>query len=220
MSRPRNNEVFQAIPLLDSYSAKEPLIAVRRQKKAAAAADETTTRLDDMLFARFKLSALLMGVLVGFFIQFSTLGANFLVINIWGEDILNKSRNDIVCFSLIWSFFTSAMAILVLAFLRNIVSIAYLSVLKKSQEMVEEMVLHLECRFVVGALIGVCTAWTITDALMGMQAQIVYSMVTLGVALLWCRIMMSCVGNSRRVSFEEDEEDENEEQVQREIMIV
>ena len=106
--------------------------------------------------------------MVGFFIQFSTLGANFLVIQIWGEDILNKSRNDIVCFSLLWSFFTSAMAIIILAFLRNIVSIAYLSVFQRSQQLVEEMVLNLECRFVVGALIGVCTAWTITDALMGM----------------------------------------------------
>jgi hypothetical protein len=212
------SEVFQAIPLDGSYddAKNEPLLA-RPQKKT----DESSRRLDDILLARFKLSALLMGVLVGFFIQFSTLGANFLVINIWGEDILNKSRNDIVCFSLIWSFFTSAMAILVLAFLRNIVSIAYVSVMQKSQAMVEEMVLHLECRFVVGALIGVCTAWTITDALMGMQAQIVYSMATLGVALMWCRIMMSCVGNNSRVSsFEDEEEREDYEQAQKEIMIV
>jgi hypothetical protein len=209
MSSSRKQEIFQAIPLADassSYDAKyEPLI-VRRQKAA------DTARLDDFLFARFKMSALLMGVLVGFFIQFSTLGANFLVINIWGEDILNKSRNDIVVFSLVWSFFTSAMAIIILAFLRNIVSIAYLSVMKKSQEMVEELVLHLECRFVVGALIGVCTAWTITDALMGMQAQIVYSMATLAIALIWCRIMMACVGNSR-LSLDDDDEEVEEPEI-------
>lgn len=206
-------EVFQAIPFdAPSSEANEPLIAVNTRSNNKA----ETAKLDDVIFSRFKLSVLLMGVLVGFFIQFSTLGANFLVINIWGEDILNKSRNDIVYFSLLWSFFTSAMAIIILAFLRNIVSIAYLSVLKRSQELVEEMVLQLECRFVVGALIGVCTAWTITDALMGLQAQIFYSAVTLAIALVWCRIMMSCVGNRPSVDTEEDEEAPQ----QREIMIV
>jgi hypothetical protein len=57
---------------------------------------------------------------------------------------------------------------------------------------VQEMVLHMECRFVVGALVGVCMAWTMTDLLLGMKAQILYSLLTLLIALFWCRVMMHC----------------------------
>ena len=222
---PSRREIL-AIPLLDDApmaQASEPLIAVSTSAtKSSSPATATSHQLDEAIFSRFKLSALLLGVLVGFFIQFSTLGANFLVIQIWGEDILNKSRNDIVCFSLLWSFFTSAMAIIILAFLRNIVTIAYLSVLKRSQGLVEELVLHLECRFVVGALVGVCTAWTITDALMGMQAQIIYSVATLCIALVWCRIMMQCVrGNTETTKNKAIEQElDEEEPTQRVILIV
>lgn len=152
-----------------------------------------------------------MGVLIGFLIQLSTLGANYMVMTMWEGDILNKSKTDITTFAVVWSFFTSAMAIIMLALLRNLVSIAYTSVLKKSEDMVEEMILHMECRFVVGALIGVCTAWAVTDALVGLETQILYSIATLGVALTWCRAMMSCLRSN---------ETQNDEPARHEIMII
>jgi hypothetical protein len=181
-----HTEVFQAVPFDASYEANEPLIA------AGDVEDEEDHRLEEKAFSRFKFSALLLGLLVGFFIQFSTLGANFLVITLWGEDVVTKSKTDIVVFSLLWSFFTSAMAIVILGFLRNLVTITYSAVGGRSVDLLEEMVLHMECRFVVGALVGVCLAWTMTDVLLGMRAQIVYSLVTLVVALVWCKIMMMC----------------------------
>ena len=76
------------------------------------------------------------------------------------------------------------MAIVVLAFLRNLVSASYRG------EDFDELILHMECRFVVGALIGLCSAWAATDAMLGMSTQIFYSFGTLAVALSWCRIMM------------------------------
>jgi hypothetical protein len=137
-------------------------------------------------FGKFKRSSLFLGLMVGFFIQFSTLGANYLVISIWGEEVLSSSKQDIVIFSLLWSFFTSTMAIVILAFLRNLVSSTYS---RESPEL-DDMILHMECSFVVGALVGVCVAWAATDVILGMSAQIVYSLVTLVIALAWCRIMM------------------------------
>jgi hypothetical protein len=181
-----HTEVYQAIPFEASYEANEPLIA------AGDAEEDEDHTLEEKAFSRFKFSALLLGLLVGFFIQFSTLGANFLVITLWGEDVVTKSKTDIVVFSLLWSFFTSAMAIVILGFLRNLVTITYSAVGGRSADLLEEMVLHMECRFVVGALVGVCLAWTMTDVLLGMRAQIVYSLVTLVVALVWCKIMMIC----------------------------
>jgi hypothetical protein len=181
-----HTEVFHAIPLDASYEANEPLIA------AGDAEEEEDQRIEEKAFSRFKFSALLLGLLIGFFIQFSTLGANFLVITLWGEDVVTKSKSDIIIFSLLWSFFTSAMAIVILGFLRNLVTITYSAIGGRSADLLEEMVLHMECRFVVGALVGVCLAWTMTDVLLGMRAQIVYSLVTLVVALVWCKIMMIC----------------------------
>jgi hypothetical protein len=61
----------------------------------------------------------------------------------------------------------------------------------------------MECRFVVGALVGVCMAWAATDVVLGMSGQIVYSLGTLAVALAWCKFMMWC--------FAPREIDDNEE---------
>jgi hypothetical protein len=189
-----HTEVYQAIPFEASYEANEPLIA------AGDAEEDEDHRLEEKAFSRFKFSALLLGLLVGFFIQFSTLGANFLVITLWGQDVVTKSKSDIVVFSLLWSFFTSAMAIVILGFLRNLVTITYSAVGGRSADLLEEMVLHMECRFVVGALVGVCLAWTMTDVLLGMRAQIVYSLVTLVVALVWCKIMMMCFATESKAT--------------------
>jgi len=140
--------------------------------------------LEDNQHSNVKISSLLLGLLVGFFIQFSTLGANYLVISLWGEDVVHTSKREIVIFSLLWSFFTSSMAIVILAFLRNLLSASYYG------KDFDSVVLHMECRFVVGALVGVCSAWAATDYVLGMSQQIIYSVATLAVALLWCRIMM------------------------------
>ena len=134
--------------------------------------------------ASINTSSLLLGLLVGFFIQFSTLGANYLVITVWGEDVLNSSKNEIITISVLWSLFTSSMAIVILAFLRNVIMVSYRGV------DMDQWVLHVECRFVVGALVGVCSAWAFTDYMLGLAHQIVYSVATLAVSLLWCRFML------------------------------
>lgn len=156
-------------------SNHEPLLEQEQQQKNVS-----------LEFGKFKRSSLFLGLMVGFFIQFSTLGANYLVISIWGEEVLSSSKQDIVIFSLLWSFFTSSLAICILAFLRNLVSATY----SGESSAFDDMVLHMECSFVVGALVGVCVAWAATDVILGMSAQIVYSLLTLVVALAWCRVMM------------------------------
>lgn len=193
--------VFRAVLFDPSADAHKPLLELQ------PAGGEDKPTLDARMLGKFKLSSMILGLLVGFFIQFSTLGANFLVITIWGEDVISKSKRDIVVFSLLWSFFTSAMAIIILGFLRNLIYITYNAISRRSQDLLDEMVLHMECRFVVGALIGVCMAWTMTDVLLGMRAQILYSLVTLVIALFWCRVMMFCFasGETKKKEVSEDE---------------
>jgi hypothetical protein len=175
------NEVFQAIPFDVSYDANEPLIA-------AGDAEEEDHQLEEKAFSRFKLSSLLLGVFVAFFVQFSALGANYLVMTLLDEDLVTKSKTDIVVISRLCSFFTMAVAIVILELLRNLVTITYSAVGGRSADLLEEMVWHMECRFVVGAMGGVFLAWTITDVLSGMRAHAVYSLV----GLFWCKFVVMC----------------------------
>jgi hypothetical protein len=49
-----------------------------------------------MTFSRFNFSYLLWGLLMGFFRHFLTLGVNVLVITIWGEAVVTKSKTAII----------------------------------------------------------------------------------------------------------------------------
>ncbi len=72
------------------------------------------------------------------------------------------------------------------------VAITYSAIGERSKDFPEEMVLQMKSLFVVSALVGISLAWTMPDVLLGLRAQIVYSLVTLVVALVWCKIMMIC----------------------------
>lgn len=63
-----------------------------------------------------------IGLWCGVYVQLSTLGANFLLVAMWGEDAKTRSQSDAMVFSLGWSFFTSCMALVILALLRNMVA--------------------------------------------------------------------------------------------------
>jgi hypothetical protein len=169
------NEVLTAIPFEISYEANKPLIP------AGDAEEEEDHRLEEEAFFSCNISALLLGLLVGFLISFSIMGTKLLVITLSGEDLITKSTTHIVVFSLLWGLFTAATAIASLGFLRNLVTITYSAVGERSNDMLEKMVWRMECRFFVSA----CLAWTMTDVLWGMWAQPVHSLVMLAVALLW-----------------------------------
>jgi hypothetical protein len=190
------NEVFQAIPFEASYDVNEPLIA-------AGDAEEEDRRLQEKVVSRFKFSSLLLGLLVGFFCHFFSLGGRFLVITVWGEDAAIKTKTDIFI-SLLCSLFFLVIAIGFL-FLLNWVAITYSAIGGRSRDLPEEMVLHIECRFAVGVLVGISLAWTMTAVhvatrthtdyylavRLGLRAQTVYSLVALLVgAFFWYKIKM------------------------------
>jgi hypothetical protein len=191
MSSSSSTAEYQAM-VYDNKPDAEPLLE-----------QEPSAVINDAVFFRFKTSSLVLGLMVGFFIQFSTLGANYLALSYMGESILSVTQRDLILFSLFWSLLTSTMAILVLAFLRSLISSTY------QGEDVEDIVLHMECRYVIGALIGVCTAWAATDVALGMTGQVVYSFITLVVALSWCRLMMWFFASPLK-SRRNDEESEDE----------
>jgi hypothetical protein len=190
------NEVFQAIPFHASPEVNESLIA------AGDADEEEEQRPEEQrTFSRCKVSALILGLLVGAFIQFSILGAHVLFITLWGEDLVTKSKANIVVFSLLWGYFTAAVATASLGFLRNLVrTITYSAIGGSSNKaLLEEMVWHMLCRLFLG---GFCLAWTVTDVLLfGMRAQTtVRSLAILVVALVWCKIVVMCFATDNKPS--------------------
>jgi hypothetical protein len=131
------NKVFQTTPFDASSDANQPLIA-------AGDAEDEDHRLEKKAFSRFKFSSLLLGLLVGFFSQFSALGVIFLVSSIWGEDFVTKSKAAIIVLSLLCSCFHSAIAFVILGFLRNLVAITYSAIGGRSKNLLEEIVFHMK----------------------------------------------------------------------------
>lgn len=149
---------------------------------------------DSPVFTRFKLSALALGLMTGIFIQLSSLAANFLVLS----DTIQLSKDTYIVTSLVCSFATSTIAIAILALMRTIVSITFKLVSMRGdekqadkEEFLEEVIMQqMEHRYIAGTVIGVCGAWTVTDLLLGTEGKIMYSAITLLIALLLCRFVI------------------------------
>jgi hypothetical protein len=165
------------------------------------ATEHVVTRELDVSYTGLKRSSLVLGLIVGLFLQFSTLGANWLVISICGNDvILSASRFQLVTYSLVWSALTSSMSMWILRFLRYVINLVLEvgsrpgfesdSEVQDRRWRIDILILTMESRFVGGALIGVSAAWTATDFLLGLHVQMIYSLVTLFIASLWGCILL------------------------------
>jgi hypothetical protein len=175
-----HNDVYQALPFDVFSEINEPLIAAADD----ADADAEDYRLEKNAFSRFKFSALLLGFLLGFLLQFSILEIDLLAITFWDENLVTKSQTNIVVYSLSWSLFTMAMVIASLRFLRKLVTINYSAVGGCSKDLLEEIVMHMSFCFGVGSYL----AWVVTGVLWGIPAQTEYALVMLVVAPFWYKI--------------------------------
>ena len=168
-------------------------------------------------FRAFYSSTVFLGVLVGVVIQLSTMGANFLVLTLHEKDNESDpssnsypSSKNIIIFSFLWSLFTSSMAFIFLGFIRSLIKVGYDKISpshiseEESNAEIDEIILNVECRFVVGAMVGVCMAWTVTDLILGLKAQIFYSIIVLATALVWCQIMMKFFSRKTKSTAQRD----------------
>jgi hypothetical protein len=170
----------------DAVSTRLPLLR---------AVDEESTMIVESRLAEpsvpsnnFRFSALFLGIIIGLFIQCSTLGANFVYISFYGKGTLSQSKYGVVLFSFGWSVLTSVAAMAALGFLRDLVRLTHaalsdISGQARESQNIEEMIVHMEHRFVVGALTGICAAWIVTDLVLGMQSEVIYSSLILIFAL-------------------------------------
>lgn len=167
----------------------------------------TTGQHNVALYQSFHTSTLILGFMVGVIIQLSTMGANFLIMTVYGDDAISSTK-DIIIFSLIWSTVTSTMAFFILGFIRNLLKAGYRNMTSANgdeeagiSEELDDIILNVECRFVVGAMMGVCLSWTVTDIFLGLNVQVMYSLITLTIALFWCHMMLRCFSSGKTTTY-------------------
>lgn len=136
--------------------------------------DPSTTQLSRTKeeHERFNMSSLLVGMIVGFFTLFSTLGVNVLTTIVWGD---NPDRVTLIAFNLAWMAVTSLFAVALLSMITWMVSNEYTRA-------------QIEYCFVVGGIIGVGIGWASVDTLLGLQMEDVLPFwIALGalLGLLW-----------------------------------
>jgi hypothetical protein len=125
--------------------------------------------------------SLVCGWVIGLFIQLSTLNANYSIISVWDDDESARiSSQDLLARSLVWSVGISLVGGFLVALLR------WLSVVPMAG--IEHV--GMECRLVIGTLLGVCVAWLATDIVIGVRAQIIYSTAILLLSMGWCSFIV------------------------------
>jgi hypothetical protein len=105
-------------------------------------AEEEDHRLEENAFSRFKFDSLLLGLILGFFIQFSTQKVYSVVVFIWGVEVFIKFKAEGALFCILWSFFTIA----IFECLRNLVTFTYSAAGGRSKDLLEDMVVRMEYR--------------------------------------------------------------------------
>lgn len=149
-----------------------------------------------------KTYSLIIGLIIGSFIQFSALGANFLMTTMYDGGYEVFYTKQFVVISTIFCFVTSIMGVLVLLFLRSLVVTSFYAVTKtpnndmekesfqRKEKFVAGLIQNMEYYFAIGSIIGVCVCWTITDGLLGMKNNVEYGLLILATSLVWCRVAM------------------------------
>lgn len=153
--------------------------------------------------------SMVIGLIIGCFIQCSTLGANFMMTTLYGKEVYFTESFIIV--SLAWCFITSIMGVAVLLFLRSLVVTAFYatngsrqdeSTLAAKEDFMVQVIENIEQFFAVGSLVGVGMAWTVTDLLLGMKSHVYHSLLTVAIALVWCKCAMKHSKNTAALNAE------------------
>jgi len=149
-----------------------------------------------------KVCSAFIGLIVGIFIQASSLGTSFIMTTLYGKDIYLSQ--GFVLVSLAWCLVASIMGVAVMLLLRNLIVLAFYATnatvaaeaaLDSKEAFMINVIGNMEQFFGIGSLSGVGISWMLTDILMGMESHAVHSFITVSVALIWCRCAMRCTAN-------------------------
>ena len=144
-----------------------------------------------------KFCSIAVGMIIGIFIQASSLGTSLITTSLYGKDIY--TTNAFVMVSLAWCLVAAIMGVAVMLLLRNLVVTAFYAVnssirdvetLDAKETFMLQVIGNMEHFFAVGSLVGVGVAWLVTDFLLKMEGHACHSVVTVGLALVWCKYVV------------------------------
>lgn len=128
----------------------------------------------------YQLVASTLGLIVGICSQF------LLSFVLWTDHMSKPILDNVVVFSLLWSFCT-----VVITF-SGCLTLRFLTSDEVNQVTAERIFLRMESHYVFTSLIGICAAWILMDVVLGMSEQIAPSIVMLTVSLAAFRIILYC----------------------------
>jgi len=149
---------------------KQPLLDARDEKKADATEETVanTYTANDFIMRRCSLA---IGFIVGLFIQFSTIGVNFLFISMWGTEVVGGADffSRVGLLSTIWSLVVTVMVVVVILCIHLMVKAAlgHDGRTSKNGQCSEDIVQCIEVYCLIGAVVGIFLAVAITQLLLG-----------------------------------------------------
>lgn len=167
---------------------------------------ETGQQPSSYYINRLTSSTLRLGLVLGVLLAMSESGASYIIGFIWGEVALTSWITDLYVITFLWVVFASFFAVIV-GLIRSLLEASYESGrinFKESHfsfdfsESLDDLTFRLECRLVVGVVIGLCTTWIIVDVAAGRQSQIVWSTGTLLAAVFWLQVMLLFFGKNKK----------------------
>lgn len=163
----------------------------------ASSSTTATTSTREALHERFNRSSLVVGMIVGFFTLFSTLGVNVLTSIVWGE---NPDQMTVIVFNLAWMALTSLFAVSLLSMITWMVPD-------------EHTRAQIEYCFVVGGILGVGIGWASVDTLLGLQI--------VDVLPFWIALggLLGCLCISHRCIENEEDEDNDAGELEKPMLV-
>ena len=159
--------------------------------------EQIMTMMEESCLNMSKFCSIAVGMIIGIFIQASSLGTSLIMTTLYGKDVY--TTNAFVVVSLAWCLVAAIMGVVVMLLLRNLVVTAFYAVnssirdaatLDAKEAFMLQVISNMEHFFAVGSLVGVGVAWLVTDFLLKMEGHACHSVVTVGLALVWCKYVV------------------------------
>ena len=172
---------------------KEPLL-ISSNPEVEGKSD--AVQLDEALIARLRWTSLTVGFIVGFFVQCSTLGANFVLAILLGpqNDDITGFKRQLIGFA--WSFLVGSSVVSIALLLGNLAAFVLIKKLGCPGQQVSEALGYLAFMYFFGDILGIYTAFVGTETSLGVYDS-VHCLASLVVVVLWSWAVYRCVEQDR-----------------------
>lgn len=183
-SSPKNGELEE--PLLNKESSMTTTTATHVPIAKPDETNAVSPLESKSLLLRLKILSFVTGCLIACVSQL------ILSQTLWDSDILDRPAQDVVVFSLLWSFWTcGAVFVIMLALIFGVYK--FLNI-KRDDKLWDDCVFQMEAHLIVGALISISTAWIMLDVLqLRVPGHTTHNIVVFSLAIVGYLLFFRCM---------------------------